>query len=126
MGTDLEIQKLVDIRNEILDGIISNLKSWDNEIESGIELIESNQISLSNLTDVNHKLFDLSEDGLYDEEYNSKLNLLMNELKKLTEGLKGKKKELIKAKEQLGKKDQVIQNYISLKRESVFIDKDVE
>jgi hypothetical protein len=126
MGADLEIQKLIDIRNEILDGIISNLKSWDNEIESGIELIESNQISLSNLTDVNHKLFDLSEDGLYDEEYNSKLNLLMNELKKLTEGLKGKKKELIKAKEQLGKKDQVIQNYISLKRESVFIDKDVE
>jgi hypothetical protein len=126
MGTDLEIQQLIDTRNEILDEIISNLKSWDNEIESGIELIESNQISLSNLTDVNQRLFKLINDGICDEEYNSKLNLLMSELKRLTEGLKGKKKELIKAKEQLGKRDQVIQNYISLKRESVFIDKDVE
>lgn len=125
MGTDLNIIELLKSRNEILDQILNSMRNWDNTIESGIDIIESNQDGLSKLGSLNTKIYSLTETYTNDEEYNFKLNSIMMELDKLTNSLKDKRIILLEEKQQFNKKDQVVKSYISLKREPVFIDKDI-
>ena len=126
MGTDLDIQRLVYKRDEILDKILNDLKEWDNTIESGVELIESNQIQFNILEGINSELYKLADSPYQVEEYNLKLNAIKKELKKLIHGLQGKRSTLLEEKQQLSKKDQILKSYVSIKKDPVFIDKDVK
>jgi uncharacterized phage infection (PIP) family protein YhgE len=126
MGTDLDIQRLVYKRDEILKKILNDLKEWDNTIESGVELIESNQIQFNILEGINSELYKLADSPYQVEEYNLKLNAIKKELKKLVHGLQGKRSTLLEEKQQLSKKDQILKSYVSIKKDPVFIDKDVK
>jgi hypothetical protein len=126
MGTDLDIQRLVYKRDEILDKILNDLKGWDHTIESGVELIESNQIQFNILEGINSELYKLADSPYQVEEYNLKLNAIKKELKKLVHGLQGKRSTLLEEKQQLSKKDQILKSYVSIKKDPVFIDKDVK
>jgi len=126
MGTDLDIQRLVYKRDEILKKILNDLKEWDNTIESGVELIESNQIQFNILEGINSELYKLADSPYQVEEYNLKLNAIKKELKKLIHGLQGKRSTLLEEKQQLSKKDQILKSYVSIKKDPVFIDKDVK
>ena len=126
MGTDLDIQRLVYKRDEILDKILNDLKGWDHTIESGVELIESNQIQFNILEGINSELYKLADSPYQVEEYNLKLNAIKKELKKLIHGLQGKRSTLLEEKQQLSKKDQILKSYVSIKKDPVFIDKDVK
>lgn len=123
MGAD--IKELLDARNNILDEIIDRLQAWDKTTESGIGIIESNQASLDKLKSLNAKVIDLEISSELNEEYNFKLNLIIKELENLTKVLRGKKDELVEDKQQLNKKEQVINSYISINKQPIFIDKDV-
>ena len=126
MGTDLDIQRLVYKHDEILDKILNDLKGWDHTIESGVELIESNQIQFNILEGINSELYKLADSPYQVEEYNLKLNAIKKELKKLIHGLQGKRSTLLEEKQQLSKKDQILKSYVSIKKDPVFIDKDVK
>ena len=126
MGTDLDIQRLLYKRDEILDKILNDLKGWDHTIESGVELIESNQIQFNILEGINSELYKLADSPYQVEEYNLKLNAIKKELKKLVHGLQGKRSTLLEEKQQLSKKDQILKSYVSIKKDPVFIDKDVK
>ena len=125
MGENLEIIALIEARNEIFEEILSNMRTWDSNIESGISLIESNQVSLDNLKTLNSEIYKINATSIYDEEYSYKLNLISKELEKLTNALRGKQSNLLDGKQQLNKKNQVINSYLSVNKESIFIDKDV-
>ena len=125
MGTDLNIEDLLKFRNAILDDVLNNMRAWDSNIESGISLIESNQVSLDNLKTLNPELYKFDAVSIHDDEYNHKLSLITKELEKLTNALRCEQLNLVEGKQQLNKKNQVINSYISVKKESVFIDKDV-
>ena len=125
MDANIDVQSLVDLRNNILEEILHNLRDWDNTLESGINLIESNQINLNRIADVNSKLYEATKIE-YDESYIVKLNLILTEIEKLTISLRGKREDLIVSKQQVNKKDQVISSYISGDNKSIFIDKDVK
>ena len=125
MDTNLNIITLLKSRNEILDDILNNMRTWDNSIESGISIIESNQLGLYEIGNLNTKIYSITDTFTNDEDYNYKLNLIMQELEDLTVSLKGKRNTMLDEKKQFNKKDQVIKSYISINREPVFIDKDV-
>jgi hypothetical protein len=125
MDTDLNIITLLKSRNGILDDILNNMRTWDNTIESGINIIESNQLGLYEIGNLNAEINSLTDTFTNDEDYNYKLNLIMQELENLTVSLKGKRNTMLDEKKQFNKKDQVIKSYISINREPVFIDKDV-
>lgn len=125
MGTDINILELFKAKNQVLDNILNNLRSWDGEIITGIDLIESNQEYLDELGDLNEKLSKSEATSTYDEEYEYKLNLIMEEQRKLTQSLKGKQDDLKDNMEQLKKKDKVISNYMNTDKEPIFINKDL-
>lgn len=125
MGAGINVQDILNAKNEVLDKILNNLKSWDGEVLSGINLIESNQEHLDELKDLNEKLSIAGITSTYNEEYEYKLNLIMDEQRKLTQSLKVKQDDLKDNIQQLNKRDKVIDNYIKNKKEPIFINKEL-
>lgn len=125
MGADINPRILFMERNDILDAILNDLKNWDGTSESGIEIVEMNEANLNKLKTINLKLSKFASMNIYDQEYESKINLIVEEQKRFTEALRSKQNELFHNLQQLGKKQDVVDNYISNKQESIFIDKDL-
>lgn len=125
MGSNLEYEKLVKERNKIIDNILENIKSWDEEIESGIDLVDNNRIEIDKIKKINIEIDSINIYKLHDDQYREKLNLLYMKQKEFFKTLELRQRQLINEKEQLNKKNQVKENYISKKQESIFIDKDI-
>jgi predicted patatin/cPLA2 family phospholipase len=123
MGTDIDIQKIFRAKNQILDKILDNLKLWDGEVATGINLIESNQAFFDEIEALNVKLASENLTSIYDEKYEYKLNLIINGQKKLIETLKDRQEDLKDSMEQLKKKDKVVNSYIKTDKEPIFINK---
>lgn len=125
MGTNIDTQALLKKRKQILDIILKDLKSWDGTIESGVEIVEFCQANLDKIKLINQTIIKLHQRDLYDEEYEIKLNLLLKEQKKFTKALKDKQNQLLNSIQQLNKKKDVADNYISTPINPMFIDKDL-
>lgn len=124
MGTNLATGEIIQKMNEIVDKVLNNLKSWDSTLESGIKIVQDNEIYFDELKTLDLLLKDQSI--TYDEEYLQKMNQIVSEHKKLIIGLKIEQDQLIILMQQLNKKDSVINSYISVKKDPVFIDKDIK
>ena len=123
MGTDIDVQKIFRAKNQILDKILDNLRLWDGEVATGINLIESNQAFFDEIEALNVKLASENLTSIYDEKYEYKLNLIINGQKKLIETLKDRQEDLKDSMEQLKKKDKVVNSYIKTDKEPIFINK---
>lgn len=123
MGANLTTVEIVQKMNEVVDKVLSNLKSWDSTLESGIKIVEVNEMNFDELKTLNLLLKDPAI--TYDEDYLQKLNEVLYEHQKLIVGLKVEQERLVLLMEQLNKKDHVINSYISVKKDPVFIDKDI-
>lgn len=125
MGTDIDVQKIFRAKNQILDKVLDNLKSWDGEVDTGINLIESNQGFFDEIEVLNEKLSREDMTSIYDGKYEYKLNLIIKMQGKLIESLKDKQEDLKVNMEQLKKKDKVVNSYIKTDKEPIFINKNL-
>ena len=124
MVTNLNTKEIMQEMEKTVDKVLNNLKSWDGSLESGIKIVEYNEIHFDEL-----KTFDLLLEGesiTYDEEYLDKISEVLYEHKKLKLGLKIEQDRLVLLMQQLNKKEDVIKSYISIKKEPIFIDKDIK
>lgn len=120
MGTDINTEILLKRRLEILDIILEDIRSWDGTIESGLEIVDLCEENLNEL-----KCIQSHHIEIHDEEYEEKLLILLGEQKRFTKGLKDRQDELLYSIQQLNKKKDVVDNYISVNKKSIFIDKDI-
>lgn len=124
MGTNLTNEEIVQKMDGSMNKVLNNLKSWDGTVESGIKIVENNEIYFDEFKTLNLLLKD--QTITYDEEYLEKVNAVLYEHKKLTSGLKIEQDRLVVSMQQLSKKDSVINSYISVKNDPIFIDKDIK
>ncbi|MBC8590308.1 hypothetical protein [Wansuia hejianensis] len=123
MGTD--IIALLNQRDTVLDIVIDNFNTWDKSIESSIEILESNEKNLEKIKDINDSLTRLSTSDIFDEVYRGKIEVILTRQEGLIDFLMEEKGKVSNSIRQLNKKDQVVNNYISQNKESIFIDKDL-
>lgn len=123
MGTD--IVALLNQRDIVLDIVIDNFNTWDKSIESSIEILESNEKNLEKIKDINDSLTRLSTSDIFDEVYRGKIEVILTRQEGLIDFLMEEKGKVSNSIRQLNKKDQVVNNYISQNKESIFIDKDL-
>lgn len=123
MVTNINHQELLDLRNKIIDIVIENLNTWDDDIETGIKIIEDNQLEFDKLSTLDLQLsrFPLA----HTDEYLNKINLIIEKQGNLDEAIKIKRQSLLESMQQMSKKDQVIKSYININKGSLFIDKDI-
>lgn len=124
MGANLKVQEMLHSRKRIAEELLHTIRSWDGTVESGIEIIEENQIKLEQLKRIQEEAIQVPQKYLVDEAYKSILELLLQEQKSLTQILKEKQNSLLQEMKQLNKKSKVMDSYISSNRPSIFVDKD--
>ena len=123
MVTNINHKDLLDKRDKVIDTVLDNFNSWDGTMEAGIILLEKNQDELDKIETLNLQLsrFPIANN----EEYVSRIQNIIAEQTKLTKAIKEEQQTLLDLMNQMSKKNQVINSYISVKRDPVFIDKDV-
>ncbi|MDD2208867.1 MAG: hypothetical protein PHU45_05940 [Bacilli bacterium] len=124
MDPNLNYEELLEQRNKSVDNILNNLKSWDGELDTGLETLKTNQEEIDKIDILNLQLSRFPD--AQKEEYIEKIKEIIEEQKKLQASIKDQQKSLIESMQQLNKKDKVIKNYISTSKKPLFIDKDVK
>jgi hypothetical protein len=115
----------IKIKESIFDEILQNIRSWDKTLESGISIIEANQEMLEQINDINFKL-DRIEHNISDESNcNQKIIMISRELEQLISWMKELKNPLLDDKRHLEKKNDVVESYIAVNSNSVFVDKNI-
>ncbi|NLL81333.1 MAG: hypothetical protein GX231_03385 [Tissierellia bacterium] len=124
MDANLNYEELLEQRSKSVDNILNNLKSWDGELDSGLEIIGLNQEEIDKIDTLNLQLSRFPH--AQNEEYIETIKEIIKEQKKFQDTIKKQKEFLIESMQQLNKKDKVIKNYIHTSKNSLFIDKDVK
>lgn len=98
------------------------LNSWDGEPATAIEIIAVNQENMDQLAQINSEL-NLNEAVAYTEKENQLIDKLIQQQKLLLDSIKKERTEVAERMKQLNQKNNVRANYVSVKREPVFVDK---
>lgn len=106
--------------NKILEDMLKAFDGYDGSMESGIEIIECNQQSMDKLKD----LF-LTDESIWAEEYQNKLETVMVKQSELLKILHKEKEFLFEKIEQMNKRKKVVNNYMSPNIKSIFVDKEM-
>lgn len=107
------------IVENILDDILKEFDRYDGSMDSGIEVIQSNQISIEKLQTV------VDDKNIILDKYRHKVALIMNKQNNLLKSLDKDKKALLRKLEQINKKNKVVNNYMTAITKPIFIDKDM-
>ena len=124
MGENISINCLLNQRIYSIQVMLENIDNWDGSIEKAFAIIKENRVSMDKITEINEKVNSL-EDTPRDEEYLQYLNRLAQSHKILTLALRKEKDSLLKSMEQVMVKKDIVKSYISLPKETIFIDKDL-
>lgn len=124
MDTNIDYKELLKERDESVDRILKNFKFWNGGIDEVIELFKENQEEMEKIDTLNLQLSRYPR--AQNDEYILKIEKIIEEQKKIQTIIKETQDALLKNMQQLSKKDKVIKNYISIEKNSVFIDKDVK
>ncbi len=115
MGNDIVVKKA----KEIIDTILKNYENYGETVESGINIIESNQAGIDNL----EELF-ASKDIILDGDYINKMESIIEKQSKLLGILEAEKADIFDKMKQIQNKNNIVDNYMNKGIKSIFIDKD--
>ena len=110
-------------RKEILEEVLEEIKAWDGSYEEGIGIIESVEVYLADLKELNSLL---SQDpDLFDGSYEKALVDFKEAYEVFLSKLDIEKKKLLELIKETRLKEKVKNSYILKDKDSVFIDKDL-
>lgn len=118
-----EVQKLLNKKENLILEITNQLINWDDSVDHAISILQENDqrfLQMKNIdSDIPNGLL-INFNEKYKEHWLRILNLQQTLLKKIEE-------EQVYTKEQLAQidnKQKVVSNYMALKNQSIFIEKD--
>lgn len=121
MTTDTQWAKL---RTDVLQNIKSLLDSWNGSAEEAMTLISENEQNMDQLKKIEQQL---SEDGAFQYTSVEKqlLTVIIPKQQQMIATIRREKTSLMNKMKQINKKNQVRDNYVSVKRAPVFVDKGI-
>lgn len=116
--------KWTELRTNVLENIMSLMNSWNGSAEEAVTIIADNQHHMDQLKVIEQKL---SEDEAF--QYTSTerqlLTVIIPQQQQMMAVIRTEKNELMDKMRQINKKNQVRDNYVSVKRDSVFVDRGI-
>ena len=121
MTTDAEWTQL---RTDVLENIVVLMNSWNGTVEEAMGIVSENQRNMDQLKAIEQKL---SEDAAFQYTPAEKqlLTVIIPKQQQLMAAIRGEKNNLMNKMKQINKKNQVRDNYVSVKRAPVFLDKGI-
>lgn len=89
MDANLNYEELLEQRSKSVDNILNNLKSWDGELDSGLEIIGLNQEEIDKIDTLNLQLSRFPH--AQNEEYIETIKEIIKEQKKFQDTIKKQK-----------------------------------
>lgn len=116
--------KWTELRTNVLENIMSLMNSWNGSAEEAVTIIADNQHHMDQLKVIEQKL---SEDEAF--QYTSTerqlLTVIIPQQQQMMAVIRTEKNELMDKMRQINKKNQIRDNYVSVKRDSVFVDRGI-
>lgn len=121
MTTDTEWAEL---RTNVLENIMILMETWNGSPDEAVEIIAGNQENLDHLKVIEQKL---SEDAAfqYTQAEKQLLTVIIPRQQQMMAAIRGEKLKLMNKMKQINQKNKIRDNYVSVERASVFIDKGV-
>lgn len=112
------------LRTDVLENIVVLMDSWNGTVEEAIDIVSENQRNMNQLKAIEQKL---SEDAAfyYTPAEKQLLAVIIPKQQQLMAAIRGEKNNLMNKMKQINKKNQVRDNYVSVKRAPVFLDKGI-
>jgi pullulanase/glycogen debranching enzyme len=107
------------------DTILDRIKNWNDDLETGIEIIERNENDIIQMQNEFNEFPKEPKNTELEEDYRQKIEELARELKSFVEKIEEKKLGLLDEKKQFNNNIGTITNYISPHLKSVFIDREI-
>lgn len=115
MVKDIIKDKIEAILNEMLSG----LDNYDGSVESAISIVEYNQLRIDKLKEILSK-----EDIRLDLDHYHKMESIFNKQNQLFKTLEDEKTDILNKMKQIHKKNNVVNNYMDRRMQTIFVDKD--
>lgn len=112
------------LRTDVLENIVVLMDSWNGTVEEAMDIVSENQRNMDQLKAIEQKL---SEDAAFQYTAAEKqlLTVIIPKQQQLMAAIRGEKNNLMNKMKQINKKNQVRDNYVSVKRAPVFLDKGI-
>lgn len=112
------------LRTDVLENIVVLMDSWNGDVEEAMEIVSENQRNMDQLKAIEQKL---SEEAAfyYTPAEKQLLAVIIPKQQQLMATIRGEKNGLMNKMKQINKKNQVRDNYVSVKRAPVFLDKGI-
>ena len=110
---------------EILDTILNRLKTWDLDLESGIKIIQENEIDIKKIQDCKRNISGKPSEIELGEDYKQKIDELNSIMIKFMEQMGKNKQILLEEMNMNSRNNDIITSYISSDFKAAFIDKNV-
>ena len=121
MKTDAEWTQ---IRTSLLKKMSALLESWNGSAVEAIEIIAENQKNMDVLKTIEEKLTEEAA-SQYTPIERQLLTAIIPRQQKLMTAIRKEETSLMSKMKQINKKNQVRDNYVSVKRDPIFVDKGV-
>lgn len=110
-------------KNRLMDEMLDYLSSWDESVEEALQIVEKNRLFIESMKNLDKLLTD-EELKRYNQTHQEKWEEIIEKQKELRTVIFSRKDILEKKLVQMGKKDKIVSNYISLQKDTAFIEKD--
>lgn len=125
MDGDLKRRELLQRRRLISQNMLEDIKSWDKSVEQAEKILGDNEKWIKELQNVSVALMKFDENEIYDSAYEDNIKNIMLLNRELINVIAREQHRILRNIKETDKVKSIAENYISKKREPMFIDKDI-
>ena len=125
MGTDIILNNLLEKRIKLVDQMIINLGKNISSMEQILEIMDISDNIINEIKLINLEITKLGFSNYYDNRYEKRLKIALEAQSFVFDKIKAEKNNMSLNLKEIAKKDEVVKSYLGVKKQSIFIDKNL-
>lgn len=125
MGTDIILNNLLEKRIKLVDQMIINLGKNISSMEQILEIMDISDNIINEIKLINLEITKLGFSNYYDNRYEKRLKMALEAQSFVLDKIKAEKNNMSLNLKEIAKKDEVVKSYLGVKKQSIFIDKNL-
>lgn len=125
MGADIILNNLLEKRIKLVDQMIINLGKNISSMEQFLEIMNISDNIINEIKLINLEITKLGFSNYYDNRYEKRLKIALQAQNLVLDKIKSEKNNMSLNLKEIAKKDEVVKSYLGVKKQSIFIDKNL-
>lgn len=125
MGADIILNNLLEKRIKLVNQMIINLSKNISSMEQFLEIMNISDNIINEIKLINLEITKLGFSNYYDNRYEKRLKIALEAQNLVLDKIKAEKNNMSLNLKEIAKKDEVVKSYLGVKKQSIFIDKNL-